>query len=232
MAENPDLTVGVHGPVGAKSPTRGKPSSGRQASRRERRISARQDAILAAAARLFAEKGYHRTTTKEIADAADVSEGTIYKYFASKDELLLGIMAHLSEQTQLGSRLTQSLPDDARQFFISMLKYRQNFVEQNYNMLKATLSEILVNPELSRRYYDEMMVPSLAQLEEHIQARIELGQVRPVDRGMAARMIIAVAMGLFLLRSLGDPLLQPPADGSDHLPEEVASFFFDGLRAG
>ncbi len=50
----------------------------RTAARRERRIAARKEQILDAAAQVFAAKGFHRATTKEIAEAADVSEGTIY----------------------------------------------------------------------------------------------------------------------------------------------------------
>ena len=54
-------------------------------SRRERRIANRRTLILEAAARLFAEKGFHRTTTRDIAEAADVSEGTLYNYFENKE---------------------------------------------------------------------------------------------------------------------------------------------------
>lgn len=45
--------------------------------RRERRIAARKAQILDAAARVFAKRGLHRATTKEIAEAADVSAGTL-----------------------------------------------------------------------------------------------------------------------------------------------------------
>ena len=42
--------------------------------RRERQNAARVEQILDAAIRLFAEKGFHRTTTRDIAEAADVAE--------------------------------------------------------------------------------------------------------------------------------------------------------------
>ena len=60
--------------------------------RKQRRTAAKRELILEAAGRLFAEKGYHRTTTKDIAEASDVSEGTIYNYFSSKEDLLFGIL--------------------------------------------------------------------------------------------------------------------------------------------
>ena len=50
-------------------------------------VQARRNQILDAAARVFADKGYHRATTKRIARQAGVSEGTIYNYFDSKGDL-------------------------------------------------------------------------------------------------------------------------------------------------
>ena len=60
--------------------------------RRDRRIVARRTQILEAAEVVFAAKGYHGATTREIAQAADVSEGTLYNYFASKRDLFVGLM--------------------------------------------------------------------------------------------------------------------------------------------
>src|SRR3990170_8808023 len=102
-----------------------------QASRRERRIAARKSTILYAAGRLFAERGYHRTTTKDIAIEADVSEGTIYNYFTSKEDLLMGLMEQLTERMNLGVMLSESLPEDPQDFLLLMLQNRQNYLREN-----------------------------------------------------------------------------------------------------
>ncbi|MBZ6474621.1 TetR/AcrR family transcriptional regulator [Streptomyces griseocarneus] len=44
--------------------------------------------LLAAATRLFAERGYDRTSVQEIVEAAGVTKGALYHYFGSKDDLL------------------------------------------------------------------------------------------------------------------------------------------------
>ena len=44
-------------------------------------VAARREQILGAATRVFADKGFSRATTREVARAAGVSEGTIYNYF-------------------------------------------------------------------------------------------------------------------------------------------------------
>lgn len=51
-----------------------------------------RERILAAAEPLFIELGYHRTTTKKLARAAGVAEGTLYLHFAHKDELLFRVL--------------------------------------------------------------------------------------------------------------------------------------------
>ncbi len=61
---------------------------------REQRV----DHILNAARDLFCEKGYEATAVVEIAARIGVVEGTIYKYFASKRELLLKVLEHWYEE--------------------------------------------------------------------------------------------------------------------------------------
>ncbi len=66
--------------------------------RRERRIAARKIQILDAAARVFSHLGYERATTREIAEAADVSEGTLYNYFSNKQALLIGVAKRYADE--------------------------------------------------------------------------------------------------------------------------------------
>jgi len=198
-------------------------------SRRQRRAAARRAEILDAAAHLFAEKGFHRTTTHDIAAAADVSEGTLYNYFENKDDILFGIMSRLAESQDLPASLAHALADDARDFLYATLVQRKEFVDQNsHAMLQSVLSEILVNPELRQRYYHNLILPNIELLEEHLQARQEVGQIRPVDISLSVRLLVALTNGLFFLHVLGDPLV---LSRWDELSQLITSIFFDGLSA-
>ena len=69
---------------------------------RKRPVQARSRAmyarILDEAARIFDELGYHATTTNAVADAAEVSVGSLYQYFPNKDALLVALAErHLDE---------------------------------------------------------------------------------------------------------------------------------------
>jgi AcrR family transcriptional regulator len=111
-------------------------------------VEARCTQLLEAAATVFAEKGFHRATTREIASVAGVSEGTIYNYFDSKEGLLIGIMARLAELESLDEELMEALHGDVRDFFIAMFRHRMGRIQQGQEMLQAVLPEVMVNPEL------------------------------------------------------------------------------------
>lgn len=60
--------------------------------REERRLE-----LIETAARLFLEKGYARTSVKDIVDAARVAQGTFYYYFFSKEDVLAAVGLHLMQ---------------------------------------------------------------------------------------------------------------------------------------
>jgi AcrR family transcriptional regulator len=195
-------------------------------SRRQRRINNRRNQILDAAARLFAERGFHRATTRDIAEAADVSEGTLYNYFESKDAFLLAILARLSEVQHMQSRLAQGLPQDARGFLTAVMRNRKSFVQQNNAMLQSVLSEILVDPELRQRYYHELLLPGMQRIENHIRRRIEFGQIKELDSESMTHILTGLMLGLYVLQVLGDPLV---TEEWERLSECFTSALFDGV---
>jgi AcrR family transcriptional regulator len=193
---------------------------------REQLIQARRNQILDAAATVFAEKGFHRATTKEIARTAGVSEGTIYNYFDSKADLLIGIMTRLAELEHLDEELAEALQSDARKFFIAIFRDRMGRITQDHEMLQAILPEILVNPALCERFRQQFLQPTVTLLEQYFQTRVELGHIRPLNVPLAVRAVQSTFAGLLVLRILGDELLQSEWD---ELPEVLATLIFDGL---
>ncbi len=195
-------------------------------SRRQRQVAERREQILEAAANLFAEKGYHRTTTKDIAEAADVSEGSLYNYFETKDDLLFGILSLLADSRELEARLDGPPPHNARQSFIEMFTETRGFNDKYFAMQQAILSEILADAELRQRYYRQIIQPTLATLEKDLRTHVQMGQIRPNDVRLTARFLISLWTGLFILQVLGDPIIQSEWEA---LTNSSASIIFDGL---
>ena len=64
----------------------------------ERLVMKRRDQMIIGAVNLFKEKGFHRTTTREIAKAAGFSIGTLYEYIRSKEDILYLVVDRMYDQ--------------------------------------------------------------------------------------------------------------------------------------
>lgn len=198
-------------------------------SRRERLKREREERILDAAAAVFARKGYHQATIREIADLADVADGTIYNYFDNKFDLLIGILARIAELEQLPDELLQALQGDVREFFVAAFEERMGRIEDGEEMLKAILPQVFVNAELRARFYHQYVLRIAGLLEPYVQAHVESGRLRPVDVPLTVRMVQAQFIGLLVLRILGD---EPLRSKWEEVPELWARLLFDGLNPG
>lgn len=69
--------------------------------RRQRKHDRQKQQLLAAASRLFAEKGYSSVTVRRIAEAVDVSPATFYNYFGDKTDVLIHLCDETFEQLEL-----------------------------------------------------------------------------------------------------------------------------------
>jgi AcrR family transcriptional regulator len=196
---------------------------------KEQLLEARRNQILDAAAVTFAAKGFHGATTKEIAGAAGVSEGTIYNYFDTKFDLLIGLMARLAEVERLPVELAGALQGDARAFFMAAFRQRLGRIEQGEEMLQAILPQVFVHPDLRAQFYQQYVRPIATMLEEYVQAQVELGHIRPVNVALTVRVLQGLFVGLLVMRILGDEALRSEWA---QVPEVLASLVFDGLAVG
>jgi AcrR family transcriptional regulator len=74
----------------------------------EKRLLEGKERIAAAAASLFFTDGYHNTSVREIAQKANVSVGSVFNYFASKEEILFFLFSRNQERTEASLRDQQA----------------------------------------------------------------------------------------------------------------------------
>lgn len=197
---------------------------------RERPIStlaaARRTQILDAAATVFAIRGYHAATIKQIALTAGLADGTIYIYFPNKTALLLGLLDRLNETDQRQIDLADGREQDPRAFFVAYLRKRLELLHSNLHIMQAVLPEVLANAELRALYMQQVIEPTLTIGEEYYRSRLVSGSLRSQDIPLMVRTIAGTVLGLVVFAMLGDTETQKRWD---ELPEVVAGLLFDGM---
>lgn len=191
------------------------------------RAEERRREILQAAAALFAEKGYQRTAVKEIADRAGIAPGTIYLYFDGKGDLLMQLMKRLTELDELDSDVMRAFGMDARAFLTTISRERMGRLLENEEMVRAIIPQMLVQPALREQFYQQLVEPLIALLEDYVRARIEEDDIRPVDVPLTVRAVQSLFIGLLIVRILGDEQLQTRWD---EMPELIGTLLFEGLN--
>lgn len=187
----------------------------------------RRTQILAAAIKVFAERGFHRTTIRDIAKAADVADGTIYNYFENKTALLMGILDLLNEHERRDSDLSLMVTTDVRQFFHAYFAHRWSiFDDDSLDMLRIVFSEVLVDPELRTLYVERIVAPTFALAEPYVVQLVRAGKLRPINVPLTLRVIAATFTGLLMLRMLGDQHLH---DQWNDIPELLTTLLLDGM---
>ncbi len=196
---------------------------------RAHRVRVRRAQILDAATRVFAEKGFHRTTVRDIARAAGLADGTLYNYFENKDAVLLGVLGRLNETEERAAAFETGMASpDARAFFEAYLRHRLSVIRPGADVFRAALPEMLARPALRARYLAEYIAPTMAAAEQLLQALVDAGRLRAVDVPLTVRALTGVVTGLFLLYLLGDETVDARWEG---LPGALTTLLFDGLAA-
>jgi AcrR family transcriptional regulator len=191
-------------------------------------VRARREQILGAASRVFAEKGFSRATTREVARAASISEGTIYNYFEDKDALLLTILDRLNETERRAADFEEGMATDFRDFLEQYLRRRMSLIWENRDVFRVVLSEMLVSSELRKLYLQRVVEPTMKIAEENFRLRMEQGEARETDAPLAMRSVAGAVLGVLILGLLGDEEIN---SRSDEVPDVLAGLLIHGLGA-
>jgi len=194
---------------------------------KEQMAEARRTQILMGAAQVFAEKGFHKATTKEIAEAAGVAEGTIYNYFANKRELLLAMIELLAVQSLKDSLIT-GVPTSPKEFIMMILRNRYQLVQERGQLVAPILAEMFTDAELRREAYQKLVMPVTRLMEQYIQSQIDAGLFRPVNPMIVTRAFIGVLVINFSMKLTNlDPRYEEIS--ADALIEELTNLFLSML---
>jgi AcrR family transcriptional regulator len=159
--------------------------AGRNSGGRTPKAEETRRALLDAAARLFAEHGYHETSVPDIVQAARVGHGTFYEYFGSRRDILLALTKQVTDaRERLPELKSQNLADRIR---AEIFWYLSGHVE-HLDLSKGWHAASNFDPEIAETRRRER-----ARRIERVRKGIESAEVRTdIDAGIAAAALVAM----------------------------------------
>lgn len=162
--------------------------------RRERRKEARPGELLAAALELFVEKGYAATRSEEVARRAGVSKGTLFLYFATKEELFKAVVreniaGRFAEWYTEFEAFEGSTPEMLR--YALMMWWERIGKTPAAGITKLMMSEAVNFPELAAFYQQEVIEPGHELIRRILQRGVDRGEFRPMDMEHAIFAVLA-----------------------------------------
>lgn len=158
-------------------------------------LTEKQKGILTAATELFAEKGYAATSTSEIAKKAGVAEGTIFRHYKSKKDLLLTVVSPVMIKI-IGPYIKKDLYnvldaefDHYEDFLRAMIANRINFITDNISFLRIVVQELPFHEELKNQAVEHIGKDIFEKLRGVIRYYQEKGQIVPGHPDAIIRMV-------------------------------------------
>ncbi|WP_313636825.1 TetR/AcrR family transcriptional regulator [Paenibacillus sp.] len=192
----------------------------------------KQQKIIETAIKLFAEKGFANTSTAEIAKLANVSEGTIFKHYGTKDKLLLSIILPFvkdSLPSMANEVFSEVLTEDTKtfeQFLRGFLKNRIEFFDRNKEIFRVFVKEIIYKDELKNEiapHFIKNISLLITRVVEEFKQRGELKN-KPTDQVLIYLMTV---FGSFFVSRF---VLFENYSISDEEVENLVHFVMDGIR--
>ena len=188
-----------------------------------------RDRILDAAVAVLRERGLPAATTKEIARVAGCSEGSLYTYFANKEQLLGAVMAErLPPFIPLLHTLLERAGEDT---LAEHLEEVARLALPFYVQMMPLAATVLATPELAEGLRRQGLGPHRANegLVSYLRLEQRLGRIRA---GASVEAAAALLLGACLQRAFNRQFSGqiPDASTDDHFITDLVATFMQGLQ--
>jgi AcrR family transcriptional regulator len=191
----------------------------------------RRRQILRAAAGCFGTRGFHGTTTRDVAAAVGITEAALYRYFESKESMYAAILEERMA-TPDPVEAVEALAErgDDRAVFGALMRRLLEGVNADPNFIRLLFYSALEGHELSKPFHEKRIRRLREFLTAYIERRVREGAFRPVDPALGARFFIGLFVDLAIVRQVfGQRDLYPQS--AEEVAESYVTIFLDGLRA-
>ncbi len=161
--------------------------------------------IINAAINTFSEKGFEATRTREIADRAGVAEGTIFRYFPTKDAILERMVPLLIRVMMprisgpIERILSSHTKDPVEEIWFEILIDRIQMVRDNGRFIKSVLPELIHRAPL----LNQLKTTIQPMIEQYIIQVLEYGKARgELDQDLSSQLVLQQMLGFILSYSM------------------------------
>lgn len=173
------------------------PAAPKRTTLRDEKAEERRTQLIDTALEVFANKGFDKTSVRELAAAAGVAQGLMYHYFKSKDQLLEAVVERHSFLPQLKTMLTTMHNEPAAK----VLKITGNqFFEllgQKESLMNIFFHETQSHP-IVPRIWRRIMNQGIGLFQSYLDERVTVGELKPHTTDVTAR---TLAYTIVLLRA-------------------------------
>jgi AcrR family transcriptional regulator len=189
--------------------------------------------ILDASLRLFSEKGFARTSVRDIARDAGITDAAIYYHFASKRDLFEALFEERGITPALSQLEQATFAEPPLEVLTALAVVALEILHRNKDFMKVIFSEAISEDPLASDEYRMVTERWRNGQARILQEYVRRGDLRPFDVDVAARQLVVLAVGPFI-----DALMSGQAqDGAEPSPELVqrvrtaVEHFVRGLQA-
>ncbi|WP_312113801.1 TetR/AcrR family transcriptional regulator [Brevibacillus reuszeri] len=178
----------------------------------ESEMTEKQRNILRASIKLFAEKGFHASSTSEIAKEAGVAEGTIFRHYKSKKDILLAVVAPVLLKVAapfILKDVREIFKEESKKPFTEVMtqlyRNRLELVMANEKHVRIMLQEAFFHDEIREALIASVFADVKEMARKLIEAKVDVGELRPLPTQAVFRAVLSSMIGLILFRQVLDP---------------------------
>ncbi|AOT69747.1 TetR/AcrR family transcriptional regulator [Geosporobacter ferrireducens] len=197
------------------------------------KLETTEERIIQAAIEIFAQKGYNGTTTKEIAVKAGVAEGTIFRYFPKKQDLLHGILYKAIEVMVpkiAGHGIVEifdhNVEKSDREILITFMKNRLEMIQQHFSIIKVILNEVQYHSDIEDLWFQKIIPPIKGIIDRFFAEGMRKGRFRQYHPSILTGIMVGAAIMSILLQRYEDL-----AEGltKEEIIEQMADVLLNGI---
>jgi AcrR family transcriptional regulator len=176
---------------------------------KRKRISSadRRKQILGIARRLFSEKGFRGTTTREIAELAGMNEAILFRHFRGKDALYWAVIEEISSTVNTRKELLATIENRAKaasdeDFFVSVAEGILDRATRRPALIRLLYFCALERHKLYRRFFRTYTTANWDVLAKYIRMRIRAGEFQNANPMLAARAFTSMVGHFYVMQNL------------------------------